>query len=67
MKNLTSPEPRPIGIPYASHARNARGQILPNKVVCPICQKKITLTSKKDFESYSNDAYAKHYAAEHAP
>lgn len=35
-------------------------------VFCPACQRKIVLTERKDFESYTGSEYATHYRREHA-
>jgi hypothetical protein len=51
-----------IGIPYA------RQVVVGNRVfaICPRCAARVELIERKDFESASADAYARHYFAEHA-
>jgi len=57
---MESPK-RSFGIPYASTNFDKSGAY----IVCPICKVVIRLTSRKDFESFSGDEYAKHFAKNH--
>ena len=51
-----------IGIPYAF--RHVKG----GKVYaeCPVCGEHIELRTRKDFESFTGDEYARHYMKHHA-
>lgn len=55
-----------LGIPYASHARKRGGGLDPTTVICPVCNKRIKLNTKKDWESHNLAEYQQHYAKEHA-
>ena len=51
-----------LGLPYASLIERSRqwGH------VCPACDAFCIETTRKDDESFTNDAYAAHYAAKHS-
>jgi hypothetical protein len=55
-----------IGIPYAFHAKLSDGTVDPNRVVCPECGEICGATTRGSTKS-AHAAYAKHYAAKHAP
>jgi hypothetical protein len=49
-----------FGIPYARVADDGRS------VTCPVCGARVELRGRKDADSMSSDAYARHYAGRHA-
>ncbi len=55
-----------IGIPYANYAKLPDGSLDPVRKVCPECGEICVATNKRDPKSVAR-AYAKHYAAKHAP
>jgi hypothetical protein len=54
--------PTRIGIPFALQLRDAAGAY----VRCPVCNVRVNLIERKDFESFTRREYAQHYAAKHA-
>ncbi len=54
-----------IGIPYASCPKDASGNWILDTHICPVCGEHIKETKRKDWESYGNAEYAKHYKAKH--
>jgi hypothetical protein len=52
---------RSLGIPYVSTNFDKLGAYN----VCPVCKGVIRLTDRKDFESFSGNEYARHFAQNH--